>query len=91
MQKRTVVIGDEGLRSHDAALLVQTACKYPCRIEMEHGAKRVNAKSMMGALSLGMMPGELIICTAEGEQEKEALDDIERLIRSGFKSDCEHK
>ena len=91
MQTRTFVIGEEGLRSHEAALLVQTACKYPCRIELEHGLKRVNAKSMMGALSLGMMPGEQVLCTADGEREDEALDDIERLIQSGFKSECEHK
>ena len=58
MQTRTFVIDKEGLRSHEAALLVQTACKYPCRIELEHGQKKVNAKSMMGALSLGMMSGE---------------------------------
>ena len=82
MQTRTFVIDKEGLRSHEAALLVQTACKYPCRIELEHGQKKVNAKSMMGALSLGMM---------SGERENEALDDIERLIQAGFKPDCEHK
>ena len=46
---------------------------------------------MMGALSLGMMSGEQLLCTADGERENEALDDIERLIQSGFKPDCEHK
>ena len=91
MQTRTFVIDKEGLRSHEAALLVQTACKYPCRRELEHGQKKVNAKSMMGALSLGMMSGEQLLCTADGERENEALDDIERLIQAGFKPDCEHK
>ena len=53
MQTRTFVIDKEGLRSHEAALLVQTACKYPCRIELEHGQKKVNAKSMMGRAVTG--------------------------------------
>ena len=91
MQTRTFVIDKEGLRSHEAALLVQTACKYPCRIVLVHGQKKVNAKSMMGALSLRMMSVGQLLCTADGVRVNEALDEIARLIKAGFKLDCEHK
>lgn len=85
MQSRTFVIDNQGLRSHETAMLVKTACKYTSVIEIEHGIKRVNAKSMMGVLSLGMLSGEEILCTADGDDEKQALDEIESLLKSGFK------
>ena len=88
MKSKTFVIGKEGLRSHEAAMLVQTACKYECLIEMEHGTKCVNAKSMMGVLSLGMMSGENLVCRADGEREDEAIAEIESLIKSDFKPGC---
>lgn len=55
------------------AMLVQVAGKYRSQIYVESGTKRVNAKSIMGMMSLGLDNGETVVISADGEDEKEAL------------------
>lgn len=75
---------EEGLRSKSAALFVQVASKYNSQIIIEKGNKKINAKSIMGVLSIGVMPGESIHIVATGEDEKQALAGLCQLVANNF-------
>ncbi len=75
---------EEGLRSKPAAMFVQTASKYSAQIIIEKGNKKVNAKSIMGMLSLGVSQGESIHIVVNGDDEKEALTALTKLIKDQF-------
>ena len=84
IRKELVITNPEGLQSRTAVLLVQVACKFVARIRIEQGTKVINAKSMMGVLSLGVAEkGSILVC-AEGEDEQQAMDAMTRLVESGF-------
>ena len=69
-----------GLEARPVALLVQVASQYESEIYVESSTKRVNAKSIMGMMTLGLNAGEDITVTADGGDEKEAMDDIEKYL-----------
>ena len=62
------------------ALLVQEASKYESNIYFEVDDKRINAKSIMGMMSLGLCVGEELTVTAEGADEQTAVDNIEKFL-----------
>ena len=70
----------EGLDASPIALLVQEASQYASRIYIQMGDKQINAKSIMGMMSLTLMPGEEITVVANGTDEKEAAAGIERFL-----------
>ncbi|MEI3199861.1 MAG: HPr family phosphocarrier protein [Lachnospiraceae bacterium] len=69
-----------GLEARPVALLVQVASQYESEIYVESEARRVNAKSIMGMMTLGLNAGESITVTANGGDEKEAIDNIEKYL-----------
>ena len=69
-----------GLEARPAAMLVQVASQYESSIYVESGEKRVNAKSIMGMMTLGLAEGETVRVTADGEDEKDAIDGIEKYL-----------
>ena len=69
-----------GLEARPAAMLVQVASQYESSIYVESGEKRVNAKSIMGMMTLGLAEGEMVRVTASGEDESEAIDGIEKYL-----------
>lgn len=69
-----------GLEARPVALLVQVASQYESEIYVESQTRRVNAKSIMGMMTLGLNAGENITVTANGGDEKEAMDDIEKYL-----------
>lgn len=81
MIKKSVTINlENGLEARPIALLVQKASRYESSIYIESGSKRVNAKSIMGMMSLGLNSGEILDVVAEGADEKEAVCDIEKFL-----------
>lgn len=81
MTKKSVVIGlANGLEATPIALLVQTATKFSSSIYLMTENKRVNAKSIMGLMSLGLLNGDSITVEADGEDEASAVDEIVRFI-----------
>ena len=81
MLKKVITI--EGQNSSEAkpvAMLVQVASQYDSNIYVECGTKRVNAKSIMGMMSLGLCAGEELTVTAEGADEQTAVDNIEKFL-----------
>ena len=71
-----------GLEARPVALLVQVASQYESKIYVEDGSRKVNAKSIMGMMSLGLSTGESIVVSAEGSDEQAAIENIERYLRS---------
>ncbi len=82
MTKKEIQVNlESGLEARPVALLVQEASKYDSRIYIQSGEKRVNAKSIMGMMSLGLENGDDLTVSAEGSDEKAALKGIEQFLR----------
>ena len=81
MKERKVEIRlADGLEATPIAMLVQVASQYESSIYMETAGKKVNAKSIMGMMSLGLDAGESIMVIADGKDEEAALDGIEKYL-----------
>ena len=81
MTKKSMTIAlKDGLEARPIAELVQVASKYDSRIYIEIGTKRVNAKSIMGMMTLGLDAGEEITLSANGEDEDAAMSSIEQYL-----------
>ena len=78
--KSMKVLLEGGTDVRPVALLVQEASKYDSRVYIQMGNKKVNAKSIMGMMSLGLMNGEELEVIAEGEDEESAVQGIERFL-----------
>lgn len=77
MIKTAVVVRHEkGLDGRPIALLVQEASQYASKIFIEVKDKKINAKSIMGMMSLNLAAGEEVTVTAEGEDEEKAAEGI---------------
>lgn len=70
----------KGLEARPVALLVQVASQYESSIYVEIQEKKVNAKSIMGMMSLGLAEGEKITIIANGPDEDTAVDAIDKYI-----------
>lgn len=64
-------------------MFVSVAGKFESQILIEQENKKINAKSIMGVLSLGVQEGEIITIVANGKDEKEAIEALERLANTG--------
>ena len=86
MQVSTITVNHEtGLHARPAALFVQVASKFQSRIWVERGSKKVNAKSIMGVMSLSVSKGDEVVLIADGKDEKKAMAAITQLVNSNFK------
>lgn len=77
MIRKTVTINCEGLEARPIAMLVQKASQYASTVHIEIGTKRVNAKSIMGMMSLRVCGGDEIVVVTEGKDEEAAANEIE--------------
>jgi len=80
MEKKIMVKIASGLEARPVALFVQVASQFQSSIYVAMQNKKVNAKSIMGMMSLGVLEGENIIITAEGPDEVEAIDKLESYL-----------
>ncbi|HRI88190.1 MAG TPA: HPr family phosphocarrier protein [Candidatus Hydrogenedentes bacterium] len=78
------IINALGLHARPAASLVQTVLKYKCDIYISLNGHRVNAKSIMGLLTLAAAHGSTITVTCSGVDAQEAIDAVRGLVESGF-------
>lgn len=72
-----------GLEARPIAMFVQIASQFDSSIYVEHDNKRVNAKSIMGMMTLGLAAGEGIVVSADGVDEEEAINSIEKFLKEG--------
>lgn len=69
-----------GLEARPIAVLVQVASQYESTVYLQIDNKKVNAKSIMGMMSLGLNSGEEVTVLVDGADEKEALENIEKYL-----------
>lgn len=82
MEQQTFTITDEtGIHARPATLLVQAASKFDSDIQLEHNDKKVNLKSIMGVMSLGVGQNQDITIIAEGDDEKEAIEAVASTLK----------
>ena len=81
MIKKPITINlSTGLEARPVAQLVQVASQFNSEIYVEIGKKRVNAKSIMGMMTLGLAEGEHVKVTADGSDEESAIEGIEKYL-----------
>ena len=86
MEKTSLILNNpDGLHARPAAIFVQAASKFKSHIEIEFEGQNVNAKSIIDIMSLGAFCGEEITLTAEGVDEKQALEFLENFLKNGLK------
>ena len=75
MAEKTYTITDEqGLQAQQVTLLVNTANKFASEVSLEYNAKKVNLKSIMGVMSLGVSQGSEVKVTATGEDAEAVIN-----------------
>ena len=85
MYTQNVTINNEvGLHARPATFFIQKANEFKSGIWLEKDERRVNAKSLLGVLSLGIVKGTSINLIADGPDEKEAVEALIELISSNF-------
>ena len=78
------VVNKLGIHARPAAQIVKTASLYDSTIDLEVEGSRVNAKSIMGVMTLAACRGSVISVSADGVDEEDAVAAIVELIRNGF-------
>ncbi|MBS4217941.1 phosphocarrier protein HPr [Bacillus sp. FJAT-49711] len=81
MEKQFTVTSDTGIHARPATMLVQTASRFASDIQLEYKDKKVNLKSIMGVMSLGIGKGVNITISADGSDEEEAMAGIQELFQ----------
>ena len=80
--KKVTINIETGLEARPVAQLVQVASQFESKIYIEVEDKKVNAKSIMGMMSLGLAAGEEVSIIAEGEDEEKAIESIEKYLNN---------
>ena len=89
MLQNTVVVQNQvGLHARPATFFIQKANEFKSSIWIEKEDRRVNAKSLLGILSLGIVGGTTIKIIADGADEEEAVQGLVDLVDSGFAEDA---
>ena len=82
---KSVTINNQvGLHARPATFFIQKANEYRCSIWVEKDDRKVNAKSLLGVLSLGIVCGTTVNIIADGADEQEAVDTRAELVNSKF-------
>ena len=82
--KEVLVQNQVGLHARPATFFIQKANEFKSSIWVEKEERRVNAKSLLGVLSLGIVGGTNIRIMADGSDEEEAVNSLVELVESGF-------
>jgi phosphocarrier protein len=82
---RTVTVNNQvGLHARPATFFIQKANEFKSSVWVEKDERRINAKSLLGVLSLGIVKGMSMDIAADGPDEQEAVEALEELINSNF-------
>jgi len=84
ISKNLTIQNNVGLHARPATFFIQKANSFKSSIWVEKEDRRVNAKSLLGVLSLGIVKGMTITLIADGADEEEALDGLTDLVENGF-------
>jgi len=84
LSRRVTIVNKLGLHARAAAKLVSLASSFSSEIEVEHGQRRVNGKSIMGVMMLAASRGKEVVIHASGDDEEHALQQLCLLIDDCF-------
>ena len=79
--KEIVVRCESGLHNKQATYFVQKANEYDCNIWLESGNRKMNAKSLLGIMSLGIVTGASVTLSADGSDAEDAINALEALLQ----------
>jgi phosphocarrier protein HPr len=83
MPERTVTVGSQsGLHARPAKVFVQAAAEQPVKVTITAGERSVDARSMLGVLSLGVNTGGTVTLAADGEGADAVLDTLVKVLES---------
>lgn len=83
IQKKMTINISTGLEARPVAVFVQVASQFDSSIYVEVGTKKVNAKSILGMMTLGLDVGESVVVSADGADEEKAIAEIEKYLAAG--------
>ena len=83
-EQKVLVQNASGLHARPASTLVQLASKYASEVTLESKGKSINAKSILGVMSLAVKMGDEVTIRTEGTDEEQALKDIVAAIQAGL-------
>ncbi|MBE6709392.1 MAG: HPr family phosphocarrier protein [Ruminococcaceae bacterium] len=84
ISKEVKIVNNVGLHARPATFFIQKANSYKSSIWVEREDRKVNAKSLLGVLSLGIVKDMTVTVIADGADEEEAVNGLEKLIESAF-------
>ena len=84
LSREVTIKNNVGLHARPATFFIQKANSYKSAIWVEREDRRINAKSLLGVLSLGIVKGKNITIIADGADEAEAVEGLAALIDTGF-------
>lgn len=84
VEEEMVILNKLGMHLRPAQQFVQTVLKFNCEVYLQKDGQRINAKSIMGLLTLAASQGTHIIVVCEGEEAQDALNAVRDLLESGF-------
>ncbi len=82
--KDVMIQNQVGLHARPATYFIQKANEFKSSIWVEKDERKVNAKSLLGVLSLGIMGNSNIRIIASGTDEEQAVDELVKLVNTGF-------
>ena len=82
LNKEVTVKKTGGVLNKDAAQIVQRAMRYESEISFEQKFKKINAKSIMGVISLGLKSGDKVVVSAKGDDAEAAINDIAEILEN---------
>jgi len=83
-ERSFTIVNSLGLHARPAAIVVQTANRFGSDIQFEKDGLQINAKSIMGVLTLAAGKGSIVVVVCEGEDAAEALEALAKVFESGF-------
>ncbi|MDT8715687.1 HPr family phosphocarrier protein [Clostridium sp. 19966] len=84
ISKNVTITNKTGIHARPASMFVQTASKFKSNITINKGEKKGSAKSLINILALSLSNGSEVTITADGADEKEAVDALVKLVESKF-------
>ena len=83
IRQAVTIQAEEGIGARVTAQIVQIANEFNSRVFIEIGTKKINAKSIMGMMSLQLATGDNLVVAAEGDDETKAVEQMKELLVSG--------
>jgi phosphocarrier protein HPr len=82
VEKQFTITDEAGIHARPASALVSSLSKFKSDITLEHKGKKVNLKSILGVMSLGVASGSTVTVAANGEDEEEAIAQVSQVMTS---------